>query len=222
MDITSAVNLLTRKIRNLFGRSLVRRVSYSNGVRYFQVQQRGGAAMNNVEHIEPFGFTSHPTTDAEALVLAFNGNGSHSVAIVAGDQRYRLEIEEGEAAIYNIEGDKVHIKKDRTISVEAATKVELNTPEVACTGKLTVAESIEAGDYIKAGTNVEAGVDVLAAANVTATALVSGATIATASGAATMSESGAMEVTDVVSGGISFNGHTHIAPSSGGSTGGPQ
>lgn len=207
--MNSVINLLTRKIRNLASRSLVRLVSYAGNVRYFQIQQRGGMPMDNVEHLEPFGFTSHPLPDAEALVLAFNGNGSHSVAIVAGDQRYRLQIDAGEVAIYNTEGDKVHIKKDRTIRVEAATKVELDTPEVHCTGKLTVAESIDAGDYVKAGANVEAGADVLAAANVTATALVSGATIATASGAASMADSGAMEVTDVVAGGISLKGHKH-------------
>ena len=217
--MNSTINLLTRKIRNLAGRSLVRLVKYDNKIRYFQVQQRGGMPMDNVEHIEPFGFTSHPLPDAEALVLAFNGNGSHSVAIVAGDQRYRLEIEAGEAAIYNVEGDKVHIKKDRTISVEAATRVELITPEVHCTGKLTVAESIDAGSYIKAGANIEAGADVLAAANVTATALVSGATIATASGAASMAESGEMEVTDVVAGGISLKGHIHPVTKEGQPTG---
>ena len=226
----SELTLLVRKIRRLFGRTLVRRVKYVNKIRYFQIQQEGGVALDNVEHIEPFGFTSHPALNAEALVLAFNGNGSHSVAILAGDKRYRIEISEGEAAIYNGNGDKVHIKNDSTISVEAATKVELVTPEVECTGKLIVAETIEAGGQIKSGADIEAtttitaGTDVLAGVNVTATALVSGAQIATASGAAAMAADGAMTVkqldaeTDVTAGGTSLSAHTHT-DSNGGNTG---
>ncbi|NVK28809.1 MAG: phage baseplate assembly protein V [Flavobacteriia bacterium] len=216
------VNSLVRKIRRLAGRALIRRVRYANKIRYFQVQQEGGMPLDNVEHIEPFGFTSHPLPNAEAVVLAFNGNGSNSVAIMAGDQRYRLVIDEGEAAIYNHHGDKVYLKKDRTISVEAATKVELVTPHTHMTGKLTVAETIEAQGQIKSGADIEAATNIKAGANMTAVGVVQGASLVNAAGSASMEKNGTMQVTDVVAGGISLKKHTHSKGYNGGNTGGPQ
>lgn len=217
----NALNLLIRKIRRLAGRGLIRRVKYANKIRYFQVQQEGGMPLDDVEHLEPFGFTSHPLSNAEAVVLAFNGNGSHSVAIVAGDQRYRLEIEEGETAIYNHHGDKVHLKKDRTISVEAAVKVELVTPHTHMTGKLTVAESITAGSWITSDDYIEA------ATTITAAGLIKGLAFTNTAGSGAMSSDGAMTVkalnaaADVFAAGISLKTHTHV-DSQGGNTGGPQ
>lgn len=204
------VNSLVLKIRRLAGRALIRRVRYANKMRYFQVQQEGGMPLDNVEHVEPFGFTSHPLPNAEAVVLAFNGNGSNSVAIMAGDQRYRLVIDEGEAAIYNHQGDKVHLKKDRTISVEAATKVELVTPHTHLTGKLTVAETIEAQGHISSQDKI------------TAASVVQGASFVNAAGSGTLGEDGTMTVTDVVASGISLKGHIHSNGNKGGNTGGPQ
>ncbi|MBJ7553150.1 phage baseplate assembly protein V [Marinomonas spartinae] len=192
------VNSLVRKIRRLAGRALIRRVRYANKIRYFQVQQEGGMPLDNVEHMEPFGFTSHPLPNAEAVVLAFNGNGSNSVAIMAGDQRYRLVIDEGEAAVYNHHGDKVHLKKDRTISVEAATKVELVTPHTHMTGKLTVAETIEAQGHITSQDKI------------TAASVVQGASFVNAAGSGSMGEDGTMQVKEVVANGISLKKHTHM------------
>lgn len=123
-----------RKIRRINQRGLVRRVSYANKTRFMQLQGEGAEPLDNIEHLEPFGFTSHPVAGAEGIVLAFNGNGSHSVVFCVGDRRYRLVIDEGEVAIYNRHGDKVHIKDNREIDVTAAVKANFNTPEVNCSG----------------------------------------------------------------------------------------
>lgn len=133
---------LGRKLRRLIKRSLLRRVSYNGQMRLLQILGEGGQVLDGIEHLEPFGFTSHPLSGAEPIALALNGNGSHTIVILVNDQRYRLVLEEGEAAIYNHHGDKVHIKKDRSISVQAALKVELETPLVHCTGDLTAAGKI--------------------------------------------------------------------------------
>lgn len=144
---------VTRKLRRLINRSLLRRVSYSGKMRLLQIQGEGGQLFQDIEHLEPFGFTSHPLPGAEPIVLALNGNGSHTVVILVNDQRYRLVLEEGESAIYNHHGDKVHIKKDRTIEVKTAVRVTLDTPEVVCTGTLNVADTITAGGNVT-GLNV--------------------------------------------------------------------
>ncbi|WP_420555174.1 phage baseplate assembly protein domain-containing protein [Neptuniibacter marinus] len=134
MSMVTELRRTMRKIRRINQRGLVRRASYANNTRFLQMQVEGGQPLDNLEHLEPFGFTSHPVAGAEGLVLAFNGNGSHSVVFCVGDRRYRMQVEEGEVAIYNRHGDKVHIKDNREIDVTAAVKANFNTPEVSCSG----------------------------------------------------------------------------------------
>ena len=131
-----------RRIRNILKRGLVRHSNYGHSQRYLQLQVEGGEPIGDIEHFEPFGFTSGPVSGAEAVVLAFNGNGSHSVALVVDDRRYKLEVNEGEVAIFNRHGDKVHIKDDRSIAITAALKVEINAPLVECSGTVTAKDFI--------------------------------------------------------------------------------
>lgn len=146
----TALRQLARQIRLMWNRTPIRRVSYSGKIRYLQLQTEGGQPLNNIEHLEPYGFTSHPFADAEGITLAFNGDTSHTVTMLVADQRYRLVVNEGDVAIYTHHGDKVHIKhEEREIDIDAAVKVNLNAPHTHCAGKLTVAENIEAGGVIQ-------------------------------------------------------------------------
>lgn len=131
---------VTRKLRRLVKRSFLRRVTYNGKMRLLQIQGEGGQPLSDIEHLEPFGFTSHPLPGAEPIAIAFNGNGSHTVVILVNDKRYRLVIDEGEAAMYNHHGDYVHIKNDRSIAVKAATRVHADTPEIYCTGIVKAAD----------------------------------------------------------------------------------
>lgn len=135
---------LLRRIRLLTQRALVSRLRYSGKLRLLQIQPAGGEPIDSVEHLEPFGFTSHPPAGSEAICLAFGGNGSHTVVILVGDNRYRIILEEGEMAIYNLHGDKVHIKEDRSIAIQAALRVDIDSPEVVCTGTLTAQDVLTA------------------------------------------------------------------------------
>lgn len=140
--INIAANLVapvSRRLRTLLRRGVVRLVKYSGSVRLLQAKVPGGSALSDLEHLEPFGFTSHPKPDAEALVLSFDGNGSHSVALMVSDRRYRLTIAEGEVALYNANGDNLHFKADGTAVVKAATKVQIDSPSTEISGTLTVA-----------------------------------------------------------------------------------
>lgn len=197
--IQIAANLVapvSRRLRTLLRRGVVRLVKYSGNVRLLQVKVPGGSALSDLEHLEPFGFTSHPTPDAEALVLSFGGNGSHSVALMVSNRRYRLTIAEGEVALYNANGDNLHFKADGTAALKAATKVEIDSPATEISGTLTVS----------------------GATTLSSTLAVTGATTAAAI------TSGAINATAVTSGGVAFGTHKHpyTDDSSNKTTGGPQ
>lgn len=130
---------LARRIKMLVQRSVLTRVKYDSKVRLLQVKLPGGQELADIEHLEQFGFTSHAPAGAECLVLAFGGNGSHSVGLQVGDRRYRMVIEEGDVAIYNQNEDYLHLKNDGTATLKSSTKVIVDSPAVEMTGTLKVA-----------------------------------------------------------------------------------
>ena len=107
---------LQRAISNVALRATVVLVNSANKMQSLQIKMRGDEAKENIEHFEPYGFTSHPKSGAEAITLFFNGDRSHGVAVVVADRRFRLTIlAEGEVALHDDQGQKVHLKRDRVL-----------------------------------------------------------------------------------------------------------
>jgi phage baseplate assembly protein V len=107
---------LRRSINNLALRATVRLVNATSKMQTLQISMREGETKDGIEHVEPYGFTSHPNAGAEAVTLFFNGDRSHGIAVVVGDRRYRLTgLEEGEVALHDDQGQKVYLKRDRIL-----------------------------------------------------------------------------------------------------------
>jgi phage baseplate assembly protein V len=205
---TALVAPISRRLRTLMRRSVVTMAKYVGAVRLLQVRVPGGSALSDLEHLEPFGFTSHPKKDAEALVLSFDGNGSHSIVLMVSDRRYRLKIAEGEVALYNANGDNLHFKADGTAALTSATKVQINSPATEISGTLTVTGATKLSNTLA----------VTGATKLSKTLAVTGATTAAAI------TSGAITATAVTAGGIAFATHKHSYTDDGNpaTTGGPQ
>lgn len=112
-----------------------------------------GMEFTKKELFQQYGFASRPLPGAEGILL-FIGGSDNAVVIATEDRRYRLALEDGEAALYSDEGDKVHLKRGREIhilsggkvTVEAANEVNVIAPIVnlgaAAGGKLVVTEDL--------------------------------------------------------------------------------
>lgn len=145
-------------IRDLVGqlqkrqRSIVRRVSITGTadtgkVRTLQVQGIADQVDDDVEHLEPFGFTSNPPTGAEGLKLLVGGDPAHPVIAVVFDRRYRMVgLQPGETAMFNQWGDYAKFDAGRNITlnagadvnVTAATKVNVTAPNAEFTGNVKI------------------------------------------------------------------------------------
>jgi phage gp45-like len=78
--------------------------------RWSEVDRR--RTKENVEHLEPYGFTSAAQDGAEAVMLFPGGDRSHGVAVVVADRRYRLKgLVRGEVAIYDDQGQSVTLTR---------------------------------------------------------------------------------------------------------------
>lgn len=154
------MSALGNALRNVVVRGVVAVVDAGRKLQAIQVRLTAGEVKGNVEHFEPYGWTSHPHPGAEAVVAFLGGDRSHGVVLCAADRRYRLVgLEAGEVAIYSDEGDSVVLKRGRVVEVTTETfrlnakRCELNAPE----GIVLNAELVSASGGIKAELDIVAG-----------------------------------------------------------------
>lgn len=82
-------------------------------MRTIQAETMAGDLRDDVEHFEPYGFTSEPKTGAEPLIVALDGDREHSTAICVADRRYRLTgLTSGEVALYDDQGQEVVLARE--------------------------------------------------------------------------------------------------------------
>lgn len=93
-----------------------------------QVRVLSDEPLNNINRVEPYGFSYRPKPGCQTYLLFPAGDRSYGVAIVIGDKRYQMDLVEGEVAIHDDEENWVHIKRGGTIHVKAATEVFAETP----------------------------------------------------------------------------------------------
>jgi phage baseplate assembly protein V len=141
-------------VKNMLARGTVVLVDALKKMQSLQLRLTADELKDNVEHFEPYGFTSNPLAGAEVLTAFIGGDRSHAVVLVASDRRYRIqELEPGEVAIYTDEGDKIHLKRGRIIDIETETlnikasgSVNFDTPTITQTGEI-----VSQGDQVAGG-----------------------------------------------------------------------
>lgn len=135
---------LKSAIRNLLSRGVIKLVNSAAKCQLVQIEMLGGELKDDVEHLEPYGYTSCPHAGAEHVAVFPDGDKSHGVVLVVADRRYRLKgLAAGEVALYTDEGDRIVLRRGRrievktlTLEVEAKTKARFDTPLLECTGEI--------------------------------------------------------------------------------------
>lgn len=89
-------------------------------VQLVQADALAGERLQAAELFQHFGFTSGPPPGTQLIVLPLGGSTAHSVIIATENGAYRVDVQSGEACIYSMWGDKVHLKQER---IEVETKV---------------------------------------------------------------------------------------------------
>lgn len=92
-----------------------------------QIRVLAGEVKDNVEHMEPYGFTSAPHPGAEGVAVFPGGDRSHGVVVVVADRRFRLKgLKPGEVALHDDQGMCVHLTREGPV-IKAAGKPILFT-----------------------------------------------------------------------------------------------
>lgn len=180
-ELAKALGPMARRIGNLLSRGVVGFVDSARKMQALQINLLADESKDNVEHFEPYGFTSCPKPGAEAIAAFFDGDRSAGVVLVVADRRFRLKgLAAGEMAIHDDLGQKVHLTRSGividgaglpilmtnapTVTVEADTKILLDSPVVEVAHQLLVREGItgQGGGSFSGGDLTVTGGDVKA------------------------------------------------------------
>ena len=127
-----------------------------------------GETLDNILRPEPYGFSHHPLPGSIAYLVFPAGDRSAGIALIVGDQKYILQLEKGEVAIYDHTGNFVKIGTGGVITAKASTKVIADAPLFETTGNAKVAGNLEVyGNTITSGNNTTGGDNTTAGNSVT-------------------------------------------------------
>jgi phage baseplate assembly protein V len=122
---------LAQRLSNMLVRGTVAAVDAERKMQVVQVRLLAGEIKDNVEHFEPYGHTAKPLAGAEAIVAFFDGDRSHGVVLAVGDRRFRLTgLQDGEVAIYDDQGQKVHLTRDGVV-IHTAKQCRIEASDIA-------------------------------------------------------------------------------------------
>lgn len=93
----------------------------SGKIQLIDVKGRG-EDYTDKELFQQYGFASSPLPASEGILL-FIGGTDNAVVIATEDRRYRLTLQNGEAALYTDEGDYIHLKRNKEIDIKSGNKV---------------------------------------------------------------------------------------------------
>ncbi|WP_082783602.1 phage baseplate assembly protein V [Snodgrassella sp. CFCC 13594] len=192
----AVVNDASDAIRQAF-RGKLTLVNSGENVQRAQVSGLADETLQDIEHMQQFGFTSNPPPGTEVVVIPLGGATSHGIIVATENGSYRVKsLASGEVSVYNQDGASITLKKGRIIDIDceklnikAPSGVDIDAPNVNCTQEVTAAGQINGNG----GLAIQGG---------------SGASFN-----GNIAQSGGSYTTDgdVTASGISLHGHDHVA-----------
>lgn len=156
--------------------------------------------LQDLEHLQEYGFASNPPTGSDAVVIPLGGATTHGIIVCTQHGQYRIKnLKPGETAIFNHEGAKIVIKEGKIIEADCDVfKVNCKSYEVNATeGANFTTPTLETSAVLTAQGQINGNGGM---------AVQGGASF---SGDVTQTGGGITTTGDVVAGGIPLVGHTH-------------
>lgn len=103
-----------------------------------QVKVLDGETLDEIDRVEPYGLSYRPKPGSRAYLFFPSGDRSYGVALVIGDKRYQLDLQSGEVALHDDEGNHVWLKRGGVVQVTANSQVIAKTPLFETTGDVVI------------------------------------------------------------------------------------
>lgn len=143
-QIDKRISKILGRIRLAF-RGLGTRVNTAPSVMLIQADALSGEQLQAAEYMQHYGLTTNPPKGFMFVAVPVGGKTAHSVIIATEHGTYRLKnLAPGETAIYDDQGQKVHIKRDgieingagKQVTITNTPKVRMETDILEVTGEV--------------------------------------------------------------------------------------
>ncbi|STZ76343.1 putative baseplate assembly protein V [Bergeriella denitrificans] len=129
----------------------------SEPVQRVQLSGLADETLQDLEHLQEYGFTSNPPEGTEAVVIPLGGNTSHGVVVATQHGSFRIKnLSPGETAVYNSDGAQIVLKNGKIIEatcevfkvnckhyeVNAGSGATFDTPMLTATQQVTATGQI--------------------------------------------------------------------------------
>lgn len=148
-----ALREISSRVMMMFSRGVLRSVTDSGPRQQVQVELLKDELRDGLEHMQNYGFTSHPL-GGDVAVAFLGGNREQGIVLVVDDRRYRIPLLAGEVAIYDDQGNKIELLREM-VKVTAVQHVEVVAPTIKLVGNLEVI-----GNITTTGTLMNNGKDI--------------------------------------------------------------
>lgn len=128
------------RVMMMFARGVLRAVTDTGPRQQVQVELLKDELRDGLEHMQNYGFTSHPR-GGDVAVAFLGGNREQGIVLVVDDRRYRIPLLAGEVAIYDDLGNKIELLREM-VKVTAVQHVEVEAPTIKFIGDLEVIGNI--------------------------------------------------------------------------------
>lgn len=106
---------IKRRVMLVIGRGVLQALKDGGNMQTMQISLLDGELLDGVERVQNYGMTSVPHPGAEAAAVFLQGDRNHGLILAVDDRRYRLTgLEDGEVAMYDDQGQKVHLGRSKT------------------------------------------------------------------------------------------------------------
>ncbi|AAW86520.1 putative phage baseplate assembly protein [Aliivibrio fischeri ES114] len=96
-----------------------------SSTKVLQIQTSTGKTNDRIKRLHDYGFMSHPKVGSRAYNLFLGGVMSRGFSFCVEDERYEMELAEGEVAMLDDKGNLVHFTENG-ISITSLGSVEVN------------------------------------------------------------------------------------------------
>jgi phage baseplate assembly protein V len=130
-DIGQIVDRLIVPLRNQVANSIARAVVnvVDNAQPMQRIQADAEETIADIEHFQPYGFSSVPGPDAEAVIVCSGGDRGKAMAVVVSEQQSRPSGQvDGEVTVYHRNGHRINFldSGDIEITCRPGQKIYLN------------------------------------------------------------------------------------------------
>lgn len=138
--MNDALREIGNSVKMMFARGVLRGVTDTGPRQQVQVELLKDELRDGLEHMQNYGFTSHPR--GGDCAVAFNGgNREQGIVLVVDDRRYRIPLQAGEVAIYDDLGNKIELLREM-VKVTSVQHLEAQAPTIKLIGDLEVVGNI--------------------------------------------------------------------------------